>query len=287
MLEVLDTTTETDETPANLTLDTLAREGARRTLIAALQIEVAEYVDAYQEAREARLIFFAFPAEQWIHLRITNVIESPFATVGLRQRVTTGAGSRTKGLLMAYKLLDMPQRRGRRPNAAHLLPLVRDWCGLSRRSAEGTKHRGGSEGSRLITRIADPQLLTISLRLGLAGRPHDDRQHRADRRHVRPTRTYAPWWKGSNWPARRPMAAESNPRRPRAVRLLSIDRPVMECLRGHRICCLCSNGASAARGSWSLYGCCARRSPCSRRAAGREPFGTRRRRVAVQRQHHP
>ena len=38
------------------------------------------------------------------------------------------------------------------------------WCGLHRRSAAGTKHRGGSEGSRLITLIADPQLLTISLR---------------------------------------------------------------------------------------------------------------------------
>ena len=33
--------------------------------------------------------------------------------------------SRTKGLLMAYKLLDMAQRRWRRLNAAHLLPLVR------------------------------------------------------------------------------------------------------------------------------------------------------------------
>ena len=56
--------------------------------------------------REALLTFFAFPAEHWIHLRTTNVIESPFATVRLRQRVTKGAGSRTKGLLMAYKLLD-------------------------------------------------------------------------------------------------------------------------------------------------------------------------------------
>ena len=35
------------------------------------------------------------------------MIESPFATVRLRQRGTKGAGSRTKGLLMAYKLLDM------------------------------------------------------------------------------------------------------------------------------------------------------------------------------------
>jgi len=46
-------------------------------------------------------------------------------TVWLRQRVTKGPGSRTKGLLMAYKLLDMAQARWRRLNGAYLLPLVR------------------------------------------------------------------------------------------------------------------------------------------------------------------
>jgi putative transposase len=66
-----------------------------------------------------------FPAEQWQHLRTTNVIESPFATVRLRQRVTKGAGSRLKALVMAHKLLNMAQQRWRRLNAAHLLPLVR------------------------------------------------------------------------------------------------------------------------------------------------------------------
>ena len=59
------------------------------------------------------------------HLQTSNVIESSFATVRLRQRVTKGAGSRTKGLLMAYKLLDMTQVRWRRSDGAHLLPLVR------------------------------------------------------------------------------------------------------------------------------------------------------------------
>ena len=53
------------------------------------------------------------------------MIESPFAAVGLRQRVTKGAGSRTKGLLIAYKLLDMAQARWRRLDGTHLLPLVR------------------------------------------------------------------------------------------------------------------------------------------------------------------
>lgn len=93
----------------------------------------AEYGAKYPKAvatlekdADALLTFFDLPAEHWKHLRTSNVIESPFATVRLRQRVTKGAGSRTKGLLMAYKLLEMAQARWRRLDGAHLLPLVRD-----------------------------------------------------------------------------------------------------------------------------------------------------------------
>ena len=71
------------------------------------------------------LTVFDFPAEHWKHLRTSNVIESPFATVRLRQRVTKGAGNRTKSLTMAFKLLAMAQQRWRRLNGAQLLPLVR------------------------------------------------------------------------------------------------------------------------------------------------------------------
>jgi transposase-like protein len=88
----------------------------------------AKYPKAVASLRrdEARLLtFFDFPAEHWLHLRTGNVIESPFATVRLRQRVTKGAGSRQKGLLMAFKLLAMAERRWRRINAAHLIPPVR------------------------------------------------------------------------------------------------------------------------------------------------------------------
>ena len=84
------------------------------------------------------LAFFDFPAEHWKHLRTSNVIESPFATVRLRQRVTKGEGSRTKGLLMAYKLLDMAQARWRRLDGAHLLPLVRSGIGF----LDGVQHEG-------------------------------------------------------------------------------------------------------------------------------------------------
>lgn len=55
-------------------------------------------VTILEKDADALLTFFDFPAEHWKHLRTSSVIESPFATVRLRQRVTKGAGSGTKGL---------------------------------------------------------------------------------------------------------------------------------------------------------------------------------------------
>jgi putative transposase len=82
-------------------------------------------VACLREDQERLLVHFDFPAEHWKHLRTTNIIESPFSTVRLRTRVTKGAGSRTKALLMAYKLLDMAQERWRRLDGAELLAQAR------------------------------------------------------------------------------------------------------------------------------------------------------------------
>jgi Transposase, Mutator family len=71
------------------------------------------------------LAFYDFPAEHWIHLRTTNPIESTFATVRLRQRVTKGPGSRAAGIAMALKLIESAQHRWRAVNSAHLVALVR------------------------------------------------------------------------------------------------------------------------------------------------------------------
>jgi putative transposase len=71
------------------------------------------------------LAFHDYPAEHWIHLRTTNPIESTFATVRLRQRVTKGPGSRAAGIAMAFKLLESAQARWRAVNAPHLVALVR------------------------------------------------------------------------------------------------------------------------------------------------------------------
>jgi transposase-like protein len=85
----------------------------------------AKAVKKITEDEEDLLAFYDFPAEHWIHLRTTNPIESTFATVRLRSRVTKGPGSKAAGLAMAFKLLQAAQERWRAVNAPHLVALVR------------------------------------------------------------------------------------------------------------------------------------------------------------------
>ncbi len=80
--------------------------------------KITEHVDVL-------LAFYDYPAQHWIHLRTTNPIESTFATVRLRQRVTKGPGSRAAGVAMAFKLIESAQARWRAVNAPHLVALVR------------------------------------------------------------------------------------------------------------------------------------------------------------------
>jgi transposase-like protein len=74
---------------------------------------------------EELLAFYDFPAEHWIHLRTTNPIESTFATVRHRTKVTKGPGSKAAGIAMAFKLIEAAQHRWRAVNAPHLVALVR------------------------------------------------------------------------------------------------------------------------------------------------------------------
>jgi hypothetical protein len=60
-----------------------------------------------------------------VHLRTTNPIESTFATVRHRSKVTKGPGARAAGLSMAFKLIESAQDRWRCVNATHLVALVR------------------------------------------------------------------------------------------------------------------------------------------------------------------
>jgi transposase-like protein len=77
------------------------------------------------EDLEELLAFYDYPAEHWVHLRTTNPIESTFATVRHRTKITKGPGSRAAGLAMAFKLIESAQDRWRAVNAPHLVALVR------------------------------------------------------------------------------------------------------------------------------------------------------------------
>jgi transposase-like protein len=89
------------------------------------QAKYPKAVESITEDQEQLLAFLSFPADHWKHLRTTNPIESTFATVRLRSRVTKGAGSRAAGLTMTYKLLQTAQGSWRRIDAHELIPLIR------------------------------------------------------------------------------------------------------------------------------------------------------------------
>jgi transposase-like protein len=108
---------------------------------------VKEYRDRYPKAvtslvkdEEKLLSFYDFPAAHWQTIRSTNVIESAFATVKLRQRVTKGAGTRTRGLTMAYQLLAMAKKRWRAIRSPHLVQQLLDGTKfLDGHSAQGVE----------------------------------------------------------------------------------------------------------------------------------------------------
>jgi putative transposase len=104
------------------------REHAER----AIQVFARDYgvkwpkaVAKVSDDAEALLCFFDFPAEHWVHLKTSNPIESTFAPVRARTRVTKGPGSKAAGLAMAFKLLEAAQGRWRAVNGPHLVALVR------------------------------------------------------------------------------------------------------------------------------------------------------------------
>jgi len=102
------------------------REHARRAVDAFAQEYGARWPKAVAKIVddvEPLLAFYDFPAEHWVHLKTTNPIESTFATVRLRTRVTKGPGSRAAGLAMAFKLIEAAQARA--VNGPHLVALVR------------------------------------------------------------------------------------------------------------------------------------------------------------------
>jgi transposase-like protein len=92
--------------------------------IATWQAKYPKATECLAKDRDVLLTFYDFPAEQWMHIRTTNPIESTFATVRLRTDKTKGCGSRMATLTMTFKLAQSAEQHWRALNGSSLLPDV-------------------------------------------------------------------------------------------------------------------------------------------------------------------
>jgi transposase-like protein len=112
---------------AKARLNEMQNADTRELALEEMKIFAGEYgakhpkaVECLEKDAKELLAFYDFPAEHWGHLRTTNPIESPFATVRLRTKKTKGAGSRTTAMTMTFKLLESAEKRWRKINAPQM-----------------------------------------------------------------------------------------------------------------------------------------------------------------------
>jgi putative transposase len=105
--------------------------------------------------QDTLLTYFDYPAEHWVHLRTTNPIESSFAPVRARTRVTKGPGTRDTGLAMVFKLLQAAEGRWRAVNGPHLVALVRAGARFEKgKLLERADHTPDEEADEDVTKVA-------------------------------------------------------------------------------------------------------------------------------------
>ena len=83
-------------------------------------------VATLEEDWERMVMFYDFPEEHWKHLRTTNVVESPFASVRLRTTAAKRFKKVESATALIWKLLTVAEKRFRKLDAPHLLRDVFD-----------------------------------------------------------------------------------------------------------------------------------------------------------------
>ena len=128
---VLDRLPKREQNEAKELLRAIAYASSVAEALGALEAFRKRYEPWYPKAVEVlkddwdRMVtFYRFPESHWKHLRTTNVVESPFASVRLR----TGAAKRFKRVehatALIWKLLAVAEKRFRRLDAPHQLKDV-------------------------------------------------------------------------------------------------------------------------------------------------------------------
>jgi transposase-like protein len=132
MRNVLDRVGKKQQGTAKELLTKVMYAPTRKAAEAARQV-FSEWAKSAQYERAATLLeedwdrmvaYYAFPKEHWVHLRTSNIIESPFASVRLR----TAASKRYKQVegatAMIWKLLMVAEQTFRKISASELLVKV-------------------------------------------------------------------------------------------------------------------------------------------------------------------
>ena len=70
------------------------------------------------------MTFYQFPREHWVHLRTTNIVESPFAAVRLRTTAAKRFKKVENATALIWKLLRVAESTFRTLKGAELLPAV-------------------------------------------------------------------------------------------------------------------------------------------------------------------
>jgi transposase-like protein len=73
---------------------------------------------------ERMVAFYDFPQEHWVHLRTSNVVESPFAAVRLRTEAAKRYKKVANAEALIWKIMMIAECKFRRLNARHLLHEV-------------------------------------------------------------------------------------------------------------------------------------------------------------------
>lgn len=92
-----------------------------------LEIYEAKYpraCDCLKKDKEELFTFYDFPSMHWQHIRTTNPIESTFATVRHRSRLTKGCGSREATLSMVFKLSQEAEKGWQKLRGSQLISKV-------------------------------------------------------------------------------------------------------------------------------------------------------------------
>jgi transposase-like protein len=99
-------------------------EALREQFTTRYQAVAPKAVERLCDDWERLVTFYQFPREHWVHLRTTNIVESPFATVRLRTTAAKRFKKVENATAVIWKLLQVAESSFRRLKGAELLPAV-------------------------------------------------------------------------------------------------------------------------------------------------------------------